>query len=192
MLRVARAKELFGELGIPVSFLEYALENNSGRNNPYHNNHHLLTVMLRCAEGADYYGLSVDDKRNLVVAGLFHDYNHSLSNDDAENIRKSVAGWTDYKDLFAIVGVSASEVERLIAATVFPHKDATDLGSEIIQDADLMQSLEPDAESFFKGLSVEAGVRIDAETTRIWISQQHINTQWAKNEVAKHFPGNAV
>src|SRR5437899_12891226 len=47
-------------------------------NNPYHNFRHMFHVLWLCHEACKFYadGLTKRDKRNLLIAAVFHDFDH--------------------------------------------------------------------------------------------------------------------
>lgn len=55
----------------------FHFRNNKGLNLPYHNFYHGLVVTSSCIEAADFYNLEWKDVEKLMVAALFHDFNHS-------------------------------------------------------------------------------------------------------------------
>jgi len=114
--------------------------------NPYHNFRHMLSVLCRCYEACVYYGeeLSLRQRRNLLIAALFHDLDHSgqMGNDDL-NIEKAVRALKKY-----IIFMDERwfvKIERLVRCTEYPYKiDSRDLDlmGQILRDADLAQALE--------------------------------------------------
>ena len=64
--------------------MKYAMETNRAHGLPYHNSNHLNRVAMFALMGAEYYGLSNEEKKLILTAAFFHDYNHTGSgkNDD--------------------------------------------------------------------------------------------------------------
>jgi hypothetical protein len=113
---------------------------------PYHNFRHMFHVLWLCYQACLFYGklrLTPREMRNLLIAAMFHDFDHSgLMGDDDLNILRAVRGLerhileTDKKFL--------PDIELLIQATEFPYKipsQCLDLSGQIIRDADLSQAL---------------------------------------------------
>ena len=129
------------------SHLTYFLDNNRSTAS-YHNNYHSICVALNCFEGARYENLDYDYIKHLVLAGLFHDFNHSGGEyiDDAQNINRAINGiskaaWDlnlPKKDLCAIIPI--------LKVTKYPYdRTPVTIGEMIIRDADLMQPYEQDS-----------------------------------------------
>lgn len=112
---------------------------------PYHNFRHMFHVMWLCYQACVFYAgeLSPRQMRSLLVAALFHDFDHSgiMSNDDL-NIDRAVRGFGTY---------IAPEDERysgnivaMIMSTGYHYQAASEnlpLCCQILRDADLSQAL---------------------------------------------------
>lgn len=136
--------------------LKYVLENNHANNHPYHNLYHTLCVTQIChelaTEGMNYRQcntvlagmhsapvvLTHDHVKDLIVAALFHDFNHSgglLS--DKLNVESAIEGIPDE--------INSEFIMRIIQATEYPYIMSPDTSTElgycqaIIRDADLVQ-----------------------------------------------------
>jgi hypothetical protein len=160
---------------------------NPSSNLPYHNNQHAFTVALNVVEGAEQHGLSVDEKRLLFIAALYHDWDHTGTADEKENIRRAVEGCLD-----GMREDDESEADRwtvmlLIYATAqyFYNPPSLSLMKRLLRDADLMQNVEPDREIFFRGLSKELGMAVDADTTQEFLRKHVFLTSWGKQKVSK-------
>lgn len=113
--------------------------------NPYHNLRHMLHITWLCYDACVYYRhrLSPRQMRVLLIAALFHDFNHSgkVGNDHRE-IKRAVVGLKKHiqrQDLFLL-----EEIVELIKITEFPHQKtplSLSLSSQILRDADLSQGL---------------------------------------------------
>lgn len=167
------------KLGMPLDIIDMVSVVNPGSDNPYHGTQHLYTVALRCFEGGQVHGYSEKNLRELTLAGLFHDYAHPLHTDDEVNLSEAVKGWYKLGEPYG-VDASSGTIERLIWATKFPHSHPVDMLEAIIQDADMMQSLEPDREVFYQGLSMESGKAMDEESSVSFMQSQKIHTEWAR------------
>lgn len=112
---------------------------------PYHNFRHMFHVLWLCYEACWFYQeqLTPRQKRNLLVAALFHDFNHSgMAGDDDLNIEKAVRAFKKFvvtEDLEAV-----EDICELIEATQYPYITPTSelsLSGKIIRDADISQAL---------------------------------------------------
>ena len=131
----------------------YLLNNNKGVNNYYHNNTHIIDVAKTCYDLAVESNIASNYIRVLVMAALFHDFNHcgNKSVTDDVNIKEAI------KELRIFLNIEknifqydyAPYVEFLIESTEFPHKNTSDLNIDsffvplisIIRDADMSQIL---------------------------------------------------
>lgn len=188
-MRRQKATTVLREIGLNAEHLDI-LEQNPGKDSPYHNNEHLYTVALNCDEAAKYYKLPVSDRKVLFLAGLYHDYNHSAgAASDTINISRAIAGAVEH--IARIEKAEASDLDTvagIIHATIQPptmHNTDIGLLQRIIMDADMMQSCEPDAEAFLAGLSVESKKEINWETTREFLSSYAPKTSWGKEKLAR-------
>lgn len=120
--------------------------------NPYHNFRHMSHVLWLCYQACRYYRkeLSPRQKRILLIAALFHDFDHpghphpGEEDPDRLNIELAIAGVR--RHITAEDRPLLSEIEETIRATHFPYKtsgDKLDLLGKIIRDADLAQALAP-------------------------------------------------
>lgn len=109
----------------------------------YHNVSHCLRVGTFAAQLGKMAQLATQLRRELLVAGLFHDAGHSRTHTQADtlNVDRAVAIWRNAAA--ALPSLDVANVERLIrATTVTPDKaqrfaKAT-LEERIIADADLL------------------------------------------------------
>lgn len=113
--------------------------------NPYHNFRHMCHVLWLCHEACawHYEELSARKTRNLLIAALFHDFDHTgKPGPDAVNIERAITG---LKQHFALEDCSEfGNIAALIKATEFPHTappEAVSLSARILRDADLSQAL---------------------------------------------------
>jgi hypothetical protein len=164
----------------------------SNLNHPYHNFRHMLHVLWLCYQACRYYRneLSPCQMRILLIAALFHDFNHSgrphpgKEDPDGINIETAIAGLRRYitPDDRALL----PEIEVVIEATHFPHQTASeklDLLGKIIRDADLAQALSPAwIQQVVIGLAREWRVKPLAvlRAQRSFLATLPFNTQWAR------------
>jgi hypothetical protein len=71
----------------------YFKKHNLSNSLPYHNEYHTECMVLNCLEGAYYEGVTGSQLRSLLVAALFHDFNHTGGEmEDGYNIHLTVKG----------------------------------------------------------------------------------------------------
>lgn len=120
-------------------YLKVLLTENKGNTNPYHNFHHTITMMRRVYEIARIENVDETNIRLMLIAALFHDFNHSGGKfkNDSDNI--------DYA-LDAFLMDSQENVEDeldiglLICSTQYPYNadyEPTFL-EKILRDADML------------------------------------------------------
>lgn len=155
--------------------------------NAYHNFRHLFHVLWLCYAASRYYKNKLTKRqiRNLLIAAMFHDYNHSgkVGNDDAE-IAKAVEAF-----LCNVLPEDMAEMEnivKLIEVTRFPHLplENPSLSELIIRDADISQTFNV---AWFQhtifGLAKEMG-KTALEVLKMqegFLKNIHFGTEWAKN-----------
>ena len=128
--------------------------------NAYHNNKHMIDVfnnsMTLFDEYQEEYELTENDKLNLGLAALFHDFNHSGGKlKDIENIELALTALKEYLDSTNKPELY-DDIKHIIIATEFPHKDInTDILQKIIRDADTMGGITEDYISIVKSLAKE-------------------------------------
>jgi hypothetical protein len=164
----------------------------SNLHNPYHNFRHMLHVLWLCHKGCRYYEneLTPPRMRNLLIAALFHDFDHpghpNPGEDDPDriNIPIAIAGLRRY--IIPADRPFLPEIEALIEATHYPYKigsDKLDLPGRIIRDADLAQALTPAwIQQVVIGLAAEWGVH-PIEVLRAqasFLAGLSFNTRWAR------------
>jgi hypothetical protein len=132
-----------------------AVWNASNVNLPYHNLQHMLAVTCSVYEGCKFYDISGVHMRNLLIAALFHDYNHTgLVGDDEVNIKIAVEGLK--KHILLEDSDSLITIVSYILATQFPHKEGYDnLLMQIIRDADITYTMTEDWIQIILQLGVE-------------------------------------
>lgn len=129
--------------------LRFVMNHNKSNLAPYHNLSHMLTVVKHCYRAMDYMDM-LDDKNCelLLVAALFHDFNHSMGRrDDAYNVAQAKIGLENFVKYNTIVEFDLWFLNNILDATQYPYIiKSQDLNSyqAIIRDADLMQISEPD------------------------------------------------
>ena len=132
-------------LGDLRKYFSIVFMNAQNLHNPYHNFRHMLHVTWLCYLACIYYmdKLSPREMRNLLIAALFHDFDHSgmMGNDDL-NIARAIRGMEKY--LLPEDHPFANKIAEIMRATEFPHKTSSQmlpLLQQIIRDADMAQSM---------------------------------------------------
>lgn len=112
---------------------------------PYHNFRHMFHVLWMCYRACIFYAgtLSPREMRNLLIAAMFHDFDHSgMMGDDDLNIARAVRGFE--KRVAPEDRPHMADIIFLIRTTEYPYKCPSEdlpLCGQIIRDADLSQSL---------------------------------------------------
>jgi hypothetical protein len=144
--------------------LKWIIFTNESNNAPYHNLNHLLTVTRHCWNAVEYDNDGYDLREELLMAALFHDYNHSMGK-FKDDVNVSVA--KKQLAIFIInnhIDLKLDKMLEIIDATQYPYIIPTeDLNKyqQIIRDADLCQIYEYDwlKQNIF-GLSQEMGIGV--------------------------------
>lgn len=135
-------------------------QNNKALNLPYHNTKHCEFIACFAYMAAKYSSLSQFETRCLVLAGLFHDFNHlgAKALDDSENIDIALKGFNKYAVYVSEKDDVVALVNSLISATRFPYdRQASSELEYILRDADMLQIIEEDfgVEFVVEGLFAE-------------------------------------
>lgn len=175
-----------------IFYFQIFFYNSNNLNNPYHNFRHTLHVLWLCHKACRYYQekLTSYEMRSLLIAALFHDFDHpghphpGEQDPDRINIKIAIAGLQRY--MAPEDREFLPEIEALIEATHYPYKTAGEeltLLGQIIRDADLAQVLSPVwIQQVVIGLAREWGVK-PIEVLRAqasFLDTLSFNTQWAR------------
>jgi len=163
--------------------------------NPYHNFNHMFHTLWLCHRACVFYGneLSPREMRNLLIAAIFHDFDHSgIMGNDGLNIERSIRGLQKY--IAQEDKVDLGSICDIIRATEFPHKvlsGSCPLLFGIIRDADLAQALDVTwIQQVVFGLAKEWGKKpieiLDGQEA--FLSGIKFNTDWAR----QMFPRKAI
>lgn len=167
-------------------FLQYVINTNPSSKAPYHNNQHLFTVSINALDAAVYYRLDDKTKKVLLAAALFHDYDHTCGKeDDFENIQRAIKSFQEKNEQYNWFADEESQIIiNLIKSTEFPHKKSSKglLEQQILRDADLLQTLEDDAEIWIQGLFEEQGLETTYDES-IYFMLSHVETEWGKKKI---------
>jgi hypothetical protein len=161
--------------------------------NPYHNYRHICHVTWLCYQACQYYAgrWSRLEKRCLLIAALFHDFNHTGKPvSDSVNIQLAKASLK--KHLLPEDRRDFGFILKLIDGTEYPHKVPSDectLAGKVLRDADLCQALDVAwVQQVAFGLSAERGItpREALLMQDRFLSNISFETEWAKERFPKH------
>lgn len=173
---------------------------NKSNGAPYHHLHHCMTVTKYLNEGVDYY---VDymgkDRRSILVAGMFHDVNHSMGAEkDEVNVKKAILSFNSFYESnreSLELHINKDLVCSMIKATQYPYvinDDDLTLHQKLIRDADIMIPLEPDwFQNTMVGLSTEIGINDISKMVDLNIEFHKkvvMRTDWGKEIHERNWP----
>ncbi len=157
--------------------------------NPYHNFRHIIHVVWLCYNACIYYReiLTGREMRNLLIAAIFHDYNHrGRTSDDDLNIELAIRALK--KHILEQDRRFFDEIVELMRATKFPYDTKSrdlSLSAQILRDADSSQGLSPVwVQQIVFGLSAEMDitpVKMLREQ-ELFFRRLEFTTDWAKKE----------
>ena len=123
-------------------YLGCLIKYNQGNKNPYHNLFHTLSVVKNIYLISKTENIEDERLRLMLIAGIFHDFNHSggKHKKDKYNILDAVTAYYQYtKEL----DEDSSFIVKMISITEYPFKEGElNIYQKIIRDADIMQLLE--------------------------------------------------
>ncbi|MEK7641735.1 MAG: hypothetical protein AAB365_01955 [Patescibacteria group bacterium] len=126
-----------------VPYFQAVFNNAQNLNHPYHNFRHMFHVVWLCYQACIFYKkeLSPRQMRNLLLAAMFHDFDHSgMTGGDDLNVLRALRGLEKY--IQTEDRAHLTDISQLIRATEYPHivhSRSPGLSSQIIRDADLSQ-----------------------------------------------------
>jgi hypothetical protein len=152
----------------------------------------MLHVTWLCYQAAEYYREQLTRRqiRNLLIAALFHDFDHpghphrEADDPDGINIDLAIAGLRHH--IAPNDRSSLPEIEALIKATHYPYTvsgDKLDLSGRILRDADLAQALSPVwIQQVVIGLAREQRIRFPEILRQqpAFLSALPFDTEWAR------------
>ena len=148
----------------------------------YHNYRHTMHVLYMCYEAAKWHCVTRLDTRSLLIAAIFHDFNHT-GTPGHDDLKVQLAIRELEKYILASDMPQIDTIKRLINTTEYPPKDGvSDLLEGIIRDADASQALcESWIQQVIFGLSAEWGVdRLQVfKMQEKFLSSIQWNTDWA-------------
>jgi len=174
-------------------YLENLLKNSSSNFVPYHNFYHTMCMVENCEDIATSLGLTGFEKRALVIAAIFHDFNHSGGKlKDKENVQNAINAFLS----MSLEDQDVSDlVVEIIKATEYPYvipEEEFTIYQQIIRDADLMQTFEKNyLQQNWLGLTQE--MNLDMLTclkgSEIFWSNVKFHTEYAKKKSEEFMPG---
>lgn len=129
------------------NYLKILITLNEGNNNPYHNLNHTLTVVKNIYDISNNISMEHDKIRLMLIAGIFHDFNHSggIHKKDSYNILDAITAF----NIYSIENDEDNDfIVSVIVSTQFPYDKEKDASlneyQKIIRDADVIQWVEDD------------------------------------------------
>lgn len=158
-------------------------------NNPYHNFRHMCHVVWLCWTACRYYEkeLTPRQRRALLIAAMFHDFNHTGKfGPDSVNIQRAIDAVDQYLD--PADRDLRSDIVRMIKATEYPYKvpiELLDLSALILRDADMSQAFSVAwIQQVVLGLSSEWG-KTPLEVLKLqapFLNSLTFHTAWAREQ----------
>ncbi len=178
--------------------LLFQLEAASHVNNPYHGVRHSLHVLWLCHDAIVFYERAVPvppfskrTARDLMIAALFHDWDHTGSTlNDRVNIMRALAAVD--RHLLPEDKPHADSIKNLIRHTEFPYavpSEKLPFAHSVLRDADRMQGLNPVwIQQVLFGLALETGISPLAMLRRQepFLRDVKFATLWAQNLYPQH------
>jgi hypothetical protein len=143
--------------------LKFIIDNSLSLYAPYHNLNHNITVTNYAIYCAEHENLNEEQKKELFIAAIFHDYNHSAGESpDNINIIHAKAGIARFLNTYNIGDINKQNIFDIIDATEFPYKideSKLNIQQKIIRDCDMLQLCEPvRLQCNYLGLAKEMGI----------------------------------
>tara|TARA_R110000803_G_scaffold157924_1_gene222241 strand:- start:9650 stop:10273 length:624 start_codon:yes stop_codon:yes gene_type:complete len=162
----------------------WIIKNSTSNNLPYHNFNHLLVVVRYVYQACQYYNLPEKDEKELLMAALFHDVNHSGGSEtDDVNVQRAKFVVSHVIDNYDI-DIDKDEVCGIIGVTQYPYVvqvEDMNLKQLIIRDADLMQVFEYNwIQQNMMGLSQEMNIPLGKMISgqKDFLNGVQFNTDW--------------
>lgn len=143
--------------------LKFIINNSKSNTAPYHNLNHMLTVTRHVYNALEHMFMLEDPRREeLLLAALFHDYNHSMGKEnDAYNVEEAKKGLREFLESEKL-DMDIDFMEEILDATEYPYKinfRHLNFYQKIIRDCDLCQAYEYNwLQQCVFGLSQEMGL----------------------------------
>lgn len=152
---------------------------------PYHNVRHMLHVFWESYDGAVQMGLDKRQMRNLLIAALMHDYNHTgVKNDDSVNIQRALEALS--MNLLPEDLPYMDEISTMIKCTKFPY-DGQEYTQDqlILRDADKSQTFSLAwVQAILYGLGKELNMSYEEmlKLQRPFLVNMKFETPWGQNK----------
>lgn len=163
-------------------------------NERYHNVSHCMSVAHFAVAYGESEGLSLQARRNLLIAGLFHDAGHcqQCPSDDHVNIQKSVEIFRKWDASIDSEGLYDSDaVERLMWATLNSLTEEQRMNrpidEQIMSDADLSVMTDSDFEEDLRNGLLSEGLE-EAAPAAVLYKHYKMSTDSARNFIAASLP----
>ena len=184
-------RPLLAALRIAPAHLDAIRWHNPSAAAPYHNYQHLISVALNADAGLVHEGVTdIATRQIAATAALWHDFDHLAGDhDDGVNISRAVAGFERFAGaLGSMTDEERASIRSGIKATRMPHDPALadNIVGRVLQDADMLQTLEPDGDRWRLALAEESGRSVTPESDAVFMSGIQWNTQWAQQRFALH------
>lgn len=170
---------------------KYIVIYNSANLAPYHNTDHMMAVTQKLHEG--YLETGGCEYYNLILAGMFHDMNHSMGEkDDSDNVKMAIKSLKDWwkssgnKIDHSFMDINIDECIEIIKATQYPYViDDVDLTipQKLIRDSDLLIMLRDNWFNNILGLDKELNIDNIPMTLKgslDFYNSIEFRTEWAK------------
>lgn len=191
-----KARSICDELGV-VGAYDHVRDHNPSNDLPYHNWRHINHVVVNTSRGACYHQLPEAQHRDLAVAALFHDYDHSGGvTDDVRNVSRACEGFLQWYRTQPAHCCDADHVLTLIRSTQTPLAVPLEQLSQcIMRDADLMENgLDTWHEQIMNGVRYELEVKLQRPITYEQMLAMQLeyhagvtwNTQWGQQFAQQH------
>jgi hypothetical protein len=131
--------QIYEKYPLTLKVIKFLNENNSSNNAPYHGIDHLFEVFKFSYSISQFVPNNEINKLELLIACLFHDYNHSCGKlKDSENISNAIDGLTMFHEIHPEFDLEITK--DIIRATEYPYtlpdEDLT-IEQKIIRDSDM-------------------------------------------------------
>jgi len=173
-----------------------ALFASTGITNPYHGLRHSLHVMRSAYLAARYHSdeLTPLEIREIVIAGLMHDMNHSgRAKPGFDHLEIPRALYAFSKCVQAEDSNSVGRISELVSATQFPpvKTEGLSLAERIMQDADMTQTF---GVAWVQQVAVGLAEEWDMTPLQILKNQKGFlsNLKWKTEWAEKSFPPRVV
>jgi hypothetical protein len=179
---------------------KYIVLKNESNLAPYHSFNHMMLVTQQIYNG---FQKSYEELPylNLLLAGMFHDMNHTMGKETDEiNIKLACVALKDWwrfsgsKIDTSYMVVNINEIVNIIRATQYPYvikdEDLT-RPQQLIRDCDLLIALESNWFQNYLGLNAEMGVgdvSLTLSKSVEFYGNVTMRTDWAKEIYEREWP----